>query len=111
MQENPYSATANANLQKEENSKSKLRRIKRFNPIQLGKMSAVMYGMISLIFVPIFLIIALVSPKGGGMGFGLGMIIVLPIIYTVLGYIAGFIGAFIYNIIAKIIGGIEVEIE
>ena len=97
------------------------RRIKKFTPLQLGKMLAVIYGLGSLIFVPFFLLfagIASMMPKGAGapampaiFGMGVGFILFFPIMYAVMGFVTGALGALIYNLVAKWIGGIEVEIE
>jgi len=102
---------------------STVTRIKRIDPLQLGKMLAVIYGLLSLIFVPFFLMFAAAtmfsSPAHNGIptpvmisaGFGLVMIIIMPIMYAVMGFIADVLGAFIYNVVAKWIGGIEMEFE
>lgn len=97
------------------------RRIKSITPLQLGKMLAVIYGGMSLIFIPFFLlfgVIASLAPKVQGgpplpaiFGFGLGFAILFPLIYAAMGFVLGIIGAFIYNLVAKWIGGIEVEVE
>jgi ABC-type phosphate transport system permease subunit len=103
---------------------STVTRIKRIDPLQLGKILAVIYGLLSLIFVvPFFLMFLAASAFSGAgrngfeaptimiSGFGLMMIIIMPIMYAVMGFIAGVVGAFIYNVVAKWIGGIEVEFE
>jgi hypothetical protein len=93
------------------------RRIKRFNPLQLGKMLAVMYGAMGLIFCPVFLLFSLFAPhQAGARGpamflFGTGFALMLPVIYGCMGFIGGLLSGFIYNLIAKWIGGIEVEVE
>jgi hypothetical protein len=96
---------------------SSIRRIKRIAPLQLGKMMALTYGVMGLLFCPIFLLGALFSSHvpnqrpGGMIAFGTGFAIAMPFIYAAMGFIGGVIGSFIYNIIAKWIGGIEVEVE
>jgi hypothetical protein len=99
---------------------STVTRIKRIEPIQLGKMLGVIYGLLSLIFVPFVLLFAAASLVAGNargeaaifsVGFALVMIVVMPIMYAGMGFIGGVIGAFIYNLVAKWIGGIEVEFE
>ncbi len=96
---------------------STTRRVKRIAPLQLGKMLALLYGIMGLIFCPIFLIMSLVashspSPQRVGMmAFGTGFALMLPFLYAAMGFIGGVVSAFIYNIIAKWIGGIEVEVE
>jgi hypothetical protein len=94
-----------------------IRRIKRFAPLQLGKMLAVLYGIMGLFFVPFFLLIAVFSAhlpaqqRVGMMAFGTGFALCMPIIYAVMGFLGGVIGGAIYNLIAGWIGGIEVEVE
>jgi hypothetical protein len=46
-----------------------------------------------------------------GLIFGLGSIIFMPIFYGSLGFFFGLIGALIYNGVAKLVGGLEVEME
>lgn len=93
------------------------RRIKSFNPVQLGKMLAIMYGAMGLIFCPFFLLFSLFAPHPQGAHvpaiflFGTGFALMLPVIYGIMGFILGVISGFIYNLIAKWIGGIEVEVE
>lgn len=98
-------------------------RIKRISPVQLGKMLAVIYALVSLIAVPFFLLFGVMglfanSFGGGshtsgalGVGLGLGMMLVFPVMYAVFGFIGGVIGGFVYNLVAKWVGGIEVEFE
>jgi hypothetical protein len=94
-----------------------VRRIKRIAPLQLGKMLAILYGIIGLLVIPVFLVMASVGSqlpegqRGAFMAMGAGAAIFAPIIYAVMGFIIGVIGAFIYNLVAKWVGGIEVEVE
>jgi hypothetical protein len=95
-------------------------KLKRVAPLQAGKMSAAMYGLISLLIVP-FMFAAMafagVAAKSGAgqpplpmmLGMGVGMIIAIPVIYTVMGFLLGVIGAFIYNLLAGWLGGFELE--
>ena len=93
------------------------RRIKRIAPLQLGKMLAILYGIMGLVFVPFFLVMPLIAsqvPTGqrsGMMVFGVGFALCMPILYAVMGFVFGALGAVIYNVVAKWIGGIEVEVE
>ncbi|MBS0630909.1 MAG: hypothetical protein JSS11_03275 [Verrucomicrobia bacterium] len=93
------------------------RRIKRFAPLQLGLMLAVLYGLCGLIFAPIFVVVSTLGLKGTGqpatglMAAGLGVIVLLPVIYAAVGFVGGLLGALIYNMVARWVGGIEVEVE
>lgn len=93
------------------------RRIKRFEPLQLGKMLGILYGIMGLLIMPVFLLMSVVSrqlppeQRAGMMMFGVGFALAAPVIYAVMGFIFGALGALIYNLVAKWIGGIEVEVE
>ena len=84
------------------------KRIKRISPLQLGKISAAIYGFFSLLFVPFF-IISLFTAKQPGPGILFALF--LPILYIVMGFIIDVITAAIYNLCAKWLGGIEIELE
>ena len=98
-------------------SLSTKRTLKRVAPLSAGKVLALLYGAMGLIFLPIFLIIALVSSnapnaqRGLPAIMGLGFALAAPIIYAVMGFIGGVVSAAIYNLVAKMVGGIEVEVE
>lgn len=94
-----------------------IRRIKSIAPLQLGKMLAILYGVMGLLFVPIFLLASLVGTqmpaqqRVGMMAFGAGFALAMPFLYAGMGFVCGALGALIYNLVAKWIGGIEVEVE
>lgn len=100
---------------------STTRRITRIEPLQAAKIYGLITGLISLVFVPFFLLFsavpALLSTEdtGGlaalGIGMGLAFMVILPVVYAFFGFIFGFLSALIYNAVAKRIGGIEVEVE
>ena len=97
------------------------RTLKSIEPLQFGKILAAIYGLMSLIFVPFFVIFAIIggfAPNAAGSppplvlaGICIAMAIGMPILYAVMGFIIGLIGALLYNVIAKRIGGIQVEVE
>lgn len=86
-----------------------LQQIRRFGIGQTAKVVAVLYALMGLVFLPVFLIASMFSPKETGFstGFALG----LPIIYGVCGFIFTAIGCALYNFVAGLVGGIEVEID
>jgi predicted tellurium resistance membrane protein TerC len=92
-------------------------KIKRFEPLQLGKMLALLHGMIGLIFLPIVLFFSLIASKlpptqrVGVMAMGIGFMLFMPIMYAVMGFLVGVTSGWLYNLFAKWIGGIEVEIK
>ncbi len=93
------------------------RRIKRITPLQLGKMLAILYGIMGLLFMPFFLLMAAFASHAptqqrvGFMALGMGFALFFPLIYAAMGFIFGALGALIYNLVAKWVGGIEVEVE
>jgi hypothetical protein len=93
------------------------RRIRRISPLQLGKILALLCGIIGLIAIPFFLFMATMSAqlpadqRGPLMAMRPGAALFAPILYSVVGFIGGIIGAVIYNVVAKWVGGIEVEVE
>jgi hypothetical protein len=96
-------------------SPSTKRTVKRFDPLQLGKMLGIVYAGMSLLAIPFFLLVMMMGPAHGNGPFagvfGSILVVCLPIFYGIFGFIAGLIGACIYNIAAKIVGGIQVEVE
>jgi hypothetical protein len=96
---------------------SNTRRIKRISPLQLGKIMALGYGIMGLLFCPIFLVASLFAPhpqnlQGAGVfAFGTAFALLMPVFYGVMGFILGVVSASVYNLIAKWIGGVEVVVE
>jgi hypothetical protein len=84
-------------------------RIRRFGVGQTAKVFGLLYGIIGLVFVPIFALMATFAPQEGA-GFGLGFAFAMPVIYAVIGFISAAIGCAIYNAVAGWVGGIEVEL-
>jgi hypothetical protein len=94
--------------------------IKSVDVISFAKIMAAVHGCLSLVFVPFFLIAALISFAAGGgsnavsalgMGaMGLVFAVVLPFVYTAIGFLIGALMAWIYNLVARKIGGISFEL-
>lgn len=93
------------------------RKLKRVAPLSVGKILAILYGGMGLLFVPVFLLISLLAPQGlagpqvGVLAFGMGFAIMVPFMYAAMGFVGGVISAAIYNLAARWVGGIEVEVE
>jgi hypothetical protein len=83
--------------------------IRRFGVGQTAKVVATLYALMGLVFVPIFLIAAMLSPRQAG--FGPGFAFALPVMYGVLGYVFTAIGCAIYNFVAGLVGGVEIDLE
>lgn len=84
-------------------------RIRRFGIGQTAKVFGLLYGIIGLVFVPVFALVAAFAPQEST-GFGLGFALAMPLLYGVMGFISAAIGCAIYNAVAGWIGGIEVEL-
>ncbi len=88
----------------------------RIEPMSLAKVSAVIYGVMMLLFaLPYGCILSAVGDQFGGSGLGaglgLGLIISMPIAGAIGGFIGGLITAFIYNLVAGWVGGVEIEVD
>ena len=88
---------------------------------KFGIVLAVTYALLALVFVPFFIIVAMLTSGMATHGAGVQpqmfpggfvvMAVVFPIIYGVLGFIFGAIAAFIYNLVAGWTGGIELTLS
>ena len=101
------------------------RRLKRIAPVKFGLVVGIIYGLISLIIVPFFLLFAGLSAlttilgnhsenaAGGIVGMIIGgiFIVFIPVFYAVVGGLMGMLAAWLYNVVAGWIGGIEFEVE
>jgi hypothetical protein len=83
--------------------------IRRFGIGQTAKVVGVLYALMGLVLLPIFLVVAALSPNEAG--FGAGFTLALPILYGVFGFIFTAIGCAVYNLVAGWVGGIEVELD
>jgi hypothetical protein len=93
--------------------------LKSVGVMSVAKIMGLVYGCMGLIFVPFFLIFALVgtfaqkdasaAPFAGLLGIVLAVL--LPVMYGVMGFVTGAIGAALYNLIARKFGGFEMEFE
>lgn len=93
------------------------KRLKKISVFQTSKVAAVLYGLLGLVFAPIFLLVGMFAPGASdsagllGLGAGIAGAIVVPILYAVFGFIATAIACVLYNILAGFTGGIEFELE
>ena len=86
-----------------------IQRLSRFSIGQTAKVLGLLYGLMGLIFLPIFLVATMFSPDGAG--FGVGFALALPILYGLLGFVFTAIGCALYNWVAGKVGGIEVSLD
>ncbi len=90
------------------------KQLTRIAPLRAGIVLGVLYGILSLIIVPFFLLFAIIGSKASTAPppiFGIGFAIMLPVIYAVFGFIGGVIAAAIYNLVAQWTGGLEFEVR
>jgi hypothetical protein len=86
------------------------KRLSRIAPWQAGKLFALIYFFLSLLFViPMFLVTAIVPiPPGPGPKFSPGLLIFFPFLYALAGLIFVPLGCWMYNVAAKLVGGLQV---
>ena len=93
------------------------KRLKKVSVFQTAKVAAVLYGLLGLVFAPIFLLIGMFAPGASdeagllGLGAGVAGAVLVPVMYAVFGFIGTAIACVLYNIIAGFTGGIEFELE
>lgn len=90
------------------------KQLTHISPLRAGIVLGVLYGLLGLIFIPFFLLIAVFGAKSGGAPAAFGSVffaILFPLFYAVAGFIGGIIAAAIYNLVAKWTGGIEFEVQ
>jgi len=98
-----------------------MRKIKKFEPLSVMKISAICYGILGVvegvIFGVVFSIVPMKDTAGQSMPHVMGpvlgvlFVVLLPIAFGIVGAIAGGLGAVIYNVSARYVGGIQVEVE
>lgn len=79
-------------------------RITHISVHQTALMVAVLYGLMGLLFVPIFWAMAALNPTEAIPGV---VTLLFPVLYAVFGYIFSAVGFIIYNLVAGWIGGVE----
>lgn len=85
-------------------------RIRRVNPVQIAKVSGVIYGLLGFLVTPIVFLASMLGSSEFQM-FGIGIALFMPIIYGLIGAVFTFLAALVYNLVAGWVGGIEVEAD
>lgn len=98
-----------------------MRKIKKFEPLSVMRISAVCYGVFGLVEGALFSVIFSLAPIAAtgeqpmprwfGLLFGGLSIVVFPVFAALIGAIIGGLGAVAYNVSARYVGGIAVEVE
>jgi hypothetical protein len=88
------------------------KRLNRIAPWQAGKLFAVVYFVLSLIFVvPLELIALLVpTPTGPGPHLRPALILLFPFLYALAALVFVPLGCWIYNVAAKLVGGLDITV-
>ncbi len=92
-------------------------RLRHIGVLSAAKISALLYGAISLLIVPLFLLLAGImsvvphEPNQPSAAVFVGFALVAPFIYAGMGFVMGALMAFVYNLIAGWIGGLEMQFE
>jgi hypothetical protein len=102
-------------------------RIRRFGVVKTATVAAVLYFVVTLIFVALFALIVLAAGSssfsapgaqvapGLSAGAGAGAIliggVIIAVIYAIVGWIFTAIACALYNLVAGFTGGIEVELQ
>jgi hypothetical protein len=92
-------------------------RLQSVGVMSLGRTMAAVHGALSVLFVPIFLIMALVgafaapgAQKLSALVF-VALALLLPLFYAAMGFLMGALMAVVYNFVAHKLGGIEMHFE
>jgi hypothetical protein len=80
----------------------------RITPVQAGKVSAVMYGIMSVVFVPFFMLPGLLGAKNA---FPVWLALLFIPFYVIAGFVMTVVMAWLYNLIAGWVGGIEITLQ
>jgi hypothetical protein len=83
-------------------------------PLRAGIVLGVLYGLLGLVCVPFFLLLAAFHSASGAHSTAVGSAyfgILFPVFYAVAGFIGGIVAAAIYNLVAKWTGGLEFEVR
>ena len=86
-----------------------IKRLARISPWQAGKLFAVIYFAMSLVFVVPLGIVSTFMPMHHFLRFGL--VVLVPFLYALLALVLVPLGCWIYNVAASLVGGLEVSIS
>lgn len=80
----------------------------RIAPLQAAKVTAVLYGIMSIVFVPFFVLPSLFGVKNA---LPLWMPLLLIPLYVIFGFVMTVVMAWLYNLIAGWVGGFEITLQ
>jgi hypothetical protein len=82
--------------------------IVRIAPVQAGKVTAVLYGIMSVFVVPFFMLPSLLGARGA---FPVWLALLFIPLYVIAGFVMTVVMAWIYNLIVGLVGGIEITLQ
>jgi len=85
-----------------------IQRIVRIAPLQAGKVSAVMYGIMSAFLVGFLMLLPFPVAKDD---FAMWLPLLFIALYVIFGFVTTVVMAWLYNLIAGWVGGIEVTFQ
>lgn len=98
--------------------RSEMLELKKVGVLSVGKVLAITYAILGLIFGGFLSLLTLAGAAIGGaeqagpaIFVNLGAIFVLPVVYGAMGFVGGIIMAALYNLIATFAGGVEMELK
>jgi hypothetical protein len=80
----------------------------RITPVQAGKVAAVLYGIMSILVVPFFMLPSLLGVKGA---FPVWLALLFIPFYVIAGFVMTVVMAWLYNLIVGWVGGIEITLQ
>ena len=95
-------------------------RIRRFGVIRTANLAAIVYLLVTLVFVlPFVLILAAAGPmeftdqfgRTASVDFSPVFLLLVPFVYAVIGWIITALFCLLYNLAAAITGGVEIQLE
>jgi hypothetical protein len=94
-------------------------RIRRFGVVRTANVFAILYGLITLIFVIPFALILAAGPVATTDRFGNPtqvdisplFLLLIPVFYAVLGWVFTALFCLLYNLSSRFVGGIEVDVD
>lgn len=86
------------------------KRIARIAPWQAGKLFAVIYFGISLIFVILIAFFSGLLPADARPHLGMVSLLLLPFLYALAGLIFVPLACWVYNVAAGLVGGLEISL-
>ena len=83
-------------------------RIIRVAPMQAAKVLALLYGILSLLLIPLFMLPGLMGAKNAP---PIWLLLLFVPFYAIAGFLFTALMAWLYNLVASWVGGLEIAIE